>query len=30
MGGSPLGSIWFMERELKEAQKYLPKSKQKL
>lgn len=27
-GGSPLGSIWFMERELKEAQKYLPKKKQ--
>jgi hypothetical protein len=28
MGGSPQGAIWFMERELKEAQKYLPKSKQ--
>jgi len=27
-GGSAQGSIWFMERELKEAQKYLPKKKQ--
>ncbi len=27
--GSPLGSIWWMEREIKEAQKYLPQSKQK-
>jgi len=29
-GGSPLGAIWWMERELKEAQKYLPRSKQTL
>jgi chromosome segregation ATPase len=28
-GGSANGAIWWMERELKEAQKYLPKSKQK-
>eukprot|EP01119_Soliformovum_irregulare_P002146 TRINITY_DN1228_c0_g1_i1.p1 TRINITY_DN1228_c0_g1~~TRINITY_DN1228_c0_g1_i1.p1 ORF type:complete len:270 (-),score=110.43 TRINITY_DN1228_c0_g1_i1:82-891(-) len=27
-GGVAQGSIWWMERELKEAQKYLPKSKQ--
>jgi len=27
-GGNPLGAIWWMERELKEAQKYLPKKKQ--
>jgi len=27
-GGAPLGSMWWMERELKEAQKYLPKRKQ--
>jgi predicted nucleic acid-binding Zn-ribbon protein len=26
--GTPFGSIWWMERELKEAQKYLPKRKQ--
>jgi len=29
-GGSSAGAIWFMQRELKEAQKYLPKSKQTL
>jgi chromosome segregation ATPase len=29
-GGVPKGSIWWMERELKEKQKYLPKSKQTL
>eukprot|EP01114_Cavostelium_apophysatum_P000549 TRINITY_DN1049_c0_g1_i1.p1 TRINITY_DN1049_c0_g1~~TRINITY_DN1049_c0_g1_i1.p1 ORF type:complete len:294 (+),score=124.18 TRINITY_DN1049_c0_g1_i1:218-1099(+) len=28
-GGVPLGSIWWMERELQEAQKYMPKKKQK-
>jgi len=28
-GGIPYGSVWWMEREIKEAQKYLPKSKQK-
>jgi chromosome segregation ATPase len=28
-GGAPQGAIWWMEREVKEAQKYLPKSKQK-
>jgi len=28
-GGVAFGNIWWMERELKEAQKYLPKSKQK-
>jgi len=27
-GGAALGSIWFMEREVKEAQRYLPKNKQ--
>jgi len=27
-GGTPMGAIWWMERELKEAKKYLPKSKQ--
>jgi len=27
-GGAALGAIWWMERELKEAQKYLPKKKQ--
>jgi len=27
-GGSAQGAIWWMERELKEAQKYLPKKKQ--
>jgi DNA repair exonuclease SbcCD ATPase subunit len=26
-GGNPMGSIWWMERELIEAQKYLPKNK---
>jgi len=26
----PLGAIWWIERELKEAQKYLPKRKQNL
>jgi len=29
-GGSSQGAIWWMERELKEAQKYLPKKKQTL
>ena len=28
-GGVPLGSIWWMEREIQEAQKYLPKNKRK-
>jgi len=28
--GTPHGSIWWMQRELKEAQKYLPKKKQTL
>jgi len=28
MGGSSQGAIWWMTRELKEAQKYLPKKKQ--
>jgi len=28
-GGSSQGSIWFMTRQLKEAQKYLPKRKQR-
>jgi len=27
-GGVSFGAIWFMEREIKEAQKYLPKRKQ--
>lgn len=27
-GGIAHGAIWWMERELKEAKKYLPKSKQ--
>ena len=27
-GGSANGALWWMERELKEVQKYLPKSKQ--
>jgi len=27
--GKTLGSIWWMERELEEAQKYLPQSKQR-
>jgi len=27
-GGSAQGAIWWMERELKEAQRYLPKKKQ--
>ena len=27
-GGVAHGAIWWMQRELKEAQKYLPKSKQ--
>ena len=27
-GGVPHGAIWWMEREMKEQQKYLPKSKQ--
>jgi len=26
-GGVAYGSIWYLERELKEAQKYLPKRK---
>jgi len=29
-GGSSQGAIWWMTRELKEAQKYLPKKKQQL
>jgi len=29
-GGISFGAIWWMERELKETQKYLPKSKQKM
>ena len=29
-GGVAHGAIWWMERELKEAQKYLPKKKQQL
>jgi len=29
-GGVAFGAIWWMERELKEAQKYLPKKKQTL
>jgi DNA repair exonuclease SbcCD ATPase subunit len=29
-GGAPLGAMWWMDRELKEAQKYLPKKKQLL
>jgi len=29
-GGNPLGAIWWLERELKEAQKYMPKKKQTL
>jgi hypothetical protein len=28
--GGSFGAIWWMERELKEAQKYLPKKKQQL
>jgi phage-related tail protein len=28
-GGTANGAIWWIERELKEAQKYLPKSKQR-
>ena len=28
--GTPHGAIWWMERELKEAQKYLPKKKQQM
>jgi len=28
-GGSAFGSIWWMEREITEAQKYLPQSKQR-
>lgn len=28
-GGTAKGSIWWMDREIKEAQKYLPQSKQK-
>lgn len=27
--GAGMGDIWFMERELKEKQKYLPQSKQR-
>jgi hypothetical protein len=27
-GGVAHGAIWWLQRELKEAQKYLPKSKQ--
>jgi len=27
--GTSYGSIWWMERELKDAQRFLPKSKQK-
>ncbi len=27
-GGSSQGAIWWMEREITEAKKYLPKSKQ--
>ncbi len=29
-GGVAHGAIWWMERELKEAQKYMPKKKQTL
>jgi len=28
-GGTAFGSMWFMEREVQEAQKYLPQSKQR-
>jgi len=28
-GGASPGSMWWMERELSEAKKYLPQSKQK-
>ncbi len=29
-GGVAYGAIWWMERELKEAQKFMPKKKQTL